>query len=286
VTTPATYVDTRAWPLIFGLHGDEGSPTGSVNNRWRAVTNDQFIFVAPQAPNVGGSWYAATAPNSVWMDALLAQVMAQYNIDLDRVSIWGLSGGSVFISTYALARQDVFAAVEFNMGGSGRRYVAPRCKIPARFVTSLTDFLRMNAMGLYDTLTMNGHETVWVDANCMDHCFDPIEAGVKARDWLLAHTLCGAMPTEGCRPGAAAPDGGSTPADASPAAPRDAGAATADTAPPPGPSPPPADGGTAPPDGRVLSSGCALGASTPEQATGWLWPLALLAGVRLARRRR
>ena len=263
VTTPASYAPNRAWPLILGLHGDEGDPARSVNSLWRQVADDQFIFVAPKAPNMGGSWYMATEANSQWMDALLERVLASYNVDLDRIAIWGLSGGAVFISTYALARQGVFAAVEFNMGGSGgRRYVAPprpECKIPARFVVSLTDFLRENAMRLHSQLMMNGHVAEWVDANCMDHCFDRVEAGPKARDWLLARTLCGATPTPGCRSGAPPPDGGSAPVDAAPrpvdtaVAPpprldaRAPGPEAGGGSPPPPPPPPPPPGVPPPP---------------------------------------
>jgi hypothetical protein len=213
VTTPETYTDAMAWPLIIGLHGDEGDPAMSVNYFWRDVTDGTFIFVAPKAPNTSGSWYEEQASNSEWMDSLVDAVLSRYNVDLDRVYLWGLSGGAVFSSRYVLDRQDVFAAVEFNMGGSGRQYQEPQppaCKIPARFVVSMTDFLRENAFGFYDLLTENGHETVWVDADCQDHCFDQEQAGPVARDWLLSHTLCDHTPTPGCDgvPGGAGMGGG------------------------------------------------------------------------------
>ena len=167
LTTPTGYDEAVTWPLILGLHGDEGDPADSVNWFWRDVVDDSFIFVAPKAPNASGRAYVTQNPgeppmteiNSAWMDGLLASVLSQYNVDLDRIYIWGLSGGAVFSSDYALARQDVFAAVEFNMGGNERGYApAPSeaCRIPARFVVSETDFLRENALGLFDTLTAAG----------------------------------------------------------------------------------------------------------------------------------
>src|SRR5690606_14742576 len=205
VTTPLSYEETVAWPLIFGLHGDEGDPADSVNWFWQDVANDSFIFVAPKAPNPSGSWYEETESNSAWMDGVLERVLSEYNVDLDRIYIWGLSGGAVFSSDYALGRQDVFAAVEFNMGGSARGYTAvpsEACRIPARFVVSETDFLRENAFGLFEELTDAGHETVWVDADCEGHCFDEEQAGPVARDWPLSFTLCGATPSGGCEGGA------------------------------------------------------------------------------------
>ena len=57
VTTPSGYTDATPWPLIIGLHGDEGDPADSVNWSWRDVADDRFIFVAPKAPNESGSWY-------------------------------------------------------------------------------------------------------------------------------------------------------------------------------------------------------------------------------------
>jgi hypothetical protein len=217
ITTPASYDEARAWPLIFGLHGDEGDPAMSVNWNWRSVVDDRFIFVAPKASNASGSWYEEREQNSMWMDALLTHLLAQYNVDLDRVYIWGLSGGAEFISSYALERQDRFAAVQFNMGGNRWGWVSAgspspaTCKIPARFVVSMTDFLRDGALSLFDELTMLGHETVWLDADCDGHCWDDVESGVGGREFLLAHTLCGMERPAGCEGGPVAttdPDAG------------------------------------------------------------------------------
>lgn len=209
VTTPSGYTDSQPWPLIIGLHGDEGDPANSVNWFWRNVPDGTFIFVAPKAPNASGSWYEEQQSNSAWMDGLVETLRQRYNVDLDRTYIWGLSGGAVFSSRYVMTRMDVFAAAEFNMGGSGRNYTEPAdpaCKIPARFVVSTTDFLREQALGFYELLTENGHETEWVDADCDGHCFDQEQAGPVARDWLMAHTLCGRTPSGGC---AGDPPGGS-----------------------------------------------------------------------------
>ena len=112
ITTPRSYSKDKAWPLVIGLHGDEGDPAKSVNYSWRSVANNQFIFVAPKAKNQSGSWYEDRKGNSQWLDAMLAEVQAKYNIDRDRIYIWGLSGGAVMISSYAMERQKTFAAVQ------------------------------------------------------------------------------------------------------------------------------------------------------------------------------
>jgi predicted esterase len=206
VSTPQGYNNQKAWPLILGLHGDEGDPARSVNSSWKRVVNEQFIFVAPKAANPGGSWYQAKEQNSLWMDNLLKSLFAKYNIDLDRVYIWGLSGGAMFISSYASTRQHQFAAIQFNMGGSGsswKRSSSPplqECKIPARFVVSPTDKLRSSAFSLYELLQSQGHEAKWVDANCSGHCWDKVESATGARDWLLSHVRCQKARPAGCAP--------------------------------------------------------------------------------------
>jgi hypothetical protein len=315
VTTPAGYDETRAWPIVLGLHGDEGDPAMSVNWNWRSVVDDRFIFVAPKASNASGSWYEAREQNSTWMDALLEHLLAQYNVDLDRVYIWGLSGGAEFISSYALERQDRFAAVQFNMGGNRWGWVSAgspspdTCKIPARFVVSMTDFLRDGALSLYDELTMLGHETVWLDAACDGHCWDDVESGVGGREFLLAHTLCGMQRPAGCEGGPAPtePDAGVVeppPTDAAvPMAMPDAGvpmpvagmSAPLPATPAPVPMAPVAAAPGAMPNtipaipagmrggNESDSSGCAV-VVRPRRAPAWFAWLCLVAGLMALRR--
>jgi MYXO-CTERM domain-containing protein len=202
VSTPEDYTPEEPWPLIVGLHGDEGDPANSVNWFWRDVPDGTFIFVAPKAPNESGSWYEEQGSNEQWMDALFDTLRALYNVDLDRTYIWGLSGGAVFSSRYVAERQSWLAAAQFNMGGSGTRdYVSPPspdCKIKTRFAVSPTDFLVESAQRYYSLLTENGHETEWVDADCEGHCWDESIMQESARDWLLARTLCDRTPTSQC----------------------------------------------------------------------------------------
>lgn len=204
ITTPKGYRGDKAWPLIIGLHGDEGDPAKSVNVSWRNVANDSFIFVAPKASNKGGSWYQAIDQNSQWMDKLMDSLLQSYNIDLDRIYIWGLSGGAMFISGYAMDRQDRFAAVQFNMGGSpwpwkrGKKKDRTECLAPTRFVVADDDFLYESAFELHQLLAEKNHESTWIDADCSGHCWDKIEAGAGARDWFLDQTRCGETRPPGC----------------------------------------------------------------------------------------
>ena len=68
--------------------------------RWfdRMLTSDfrcslpdgTFIVVAPKAPNATGHWYEEQEANNAWMDGLVDTLLARYNVDLDRIYIWGI----------------------------------------------------------------------------------------------------------------------------------------------------------------------------------------------------
>ena len=239
VTTPAILDPNQELPLIIGLHGDEGDPAASVNNSWRAVPDGRFIFVAPKAPTASGSWYEPNeiAQTQEWFDSMLRQLLGQYNIDLDRIYAWGLSGGAEFLAYHGLGRlQNVLAGIQYNMGGNywgwflgGQPRRTGICKIPARFSTfdgladqcagyssgdppplpgmgspTEGDFLCPTSKALYDTLTMLGHETDWTDwgnVPCLEsrgHCWNPVQNEGAARDWFLSHSLCGTRRPAGC----------------------------------------------------------------------------------------
>ena len=76
-------------------------------------------------------------------------------------------------------------------GSPTTRWYHCDCAIPARFVVAEDDFLRKNARPFYEELAKRDHAAEWVDANCSGHCWDKVESGPGARDWLLQHTLCG-----------------------------------------------------------------------------------------------
>jgi len=254
IWVPAGYSDGQEWPLILGLHGDEGSPEGSVNQSWGGVANERFIFVAPKSPTANGSWYNPNeiSQTATWFDDLLKHLFASYNIDLDQVHAWGLSGGAEFLSYHGLSKlQNVLATIQFNMGGNywgwflaGQPRRGGSCKIPARFSVydgtmdqcgnpaysgiptfaggvmiptnesgnpTDGDFLCSNAKGLWETLDVQGHQSIWTGWNefgavpCFEsrgHCWNPQQNEGRARDWMLGQTLCGFKREVGCGQGA------------------------------------------------------------------------------------
>jgi predicted esterase len=197
---PEAYDPATPMPMLLNLHGDEGDPTQSVIPLWQSTwqTGADFIMIVPQAPYPEGdhSWYQDYEGNAAWLDEMLADVFGRWNVDLERVWVTSLSGGSVFVGLAMFERQDVFAAVAFNLGGGGgNSYVAPpdeACKIPARFTVGTDDFLYEQAQELYNTLLDHDHETEWVDLPGCGHKFcEPDEQIVANLAWLRQHELCG-----------------------------------------------------------------------------------------------
>ena len=103
VYVPYAYTPTRAWPVVLLLHGAAGSPdwadeqARSVRAAWQGYTNAYgFIVVAPVGNHPQGSWIVppTTGPNDYqFIETVLDDVLARYNIDRARQYLWGFSAG-------------------------------------------------------------------------------------------------------------------------------------------------------------------------------------------------
>jgi hypothetical protein len=212
VTLPIGYDPAKEWPVVIGMHGDEGSPEASGQTMWSGTAPGNFLYIAPKSPTASGSWYEPMeiANTEAWFDDMLRDVFSKYNVDLDRVYAWGLSGGAEFLSFHGLSKlQNVLAAIEFNMGGnywgwalSGQPKRTGTCKIPTRFAvndgtmnqcngyvddfmnpkvpgveTSMGtpatgDFLCATARALHLTLLKMGHMSIWSDWASISPCVE------------------------------------------------------------------------------------------------------------------
>jgi MYXO-CTERM domain-containing protein len=209
---------TKAYPLVVAFHGDEATPEQSQRFFWDPVwqKDPNFIVVTPRAPYAMGSWYQEQAMHETWVDTVMQDVFAKYNVDLDRVYATGDSGGSVFLATYGLKRQNWFAGIQWSCGGGGRGYTAPPrddCKLAARFVISPSDFLYDGAQSLNMTLLSHGHVTDFAEQTCMGHCCGPnSEYGAGAWAWMQTRTHCQSSSGPGCgMPGTLPPAGDAGP---------------------------------------------------------------------------
>ena len=144
VYVPEAYDPAKKWPLIVFLHGTgEGGRDG---NKQTAVGigpeivahPDRFpcLVLMPQSP-LGASWSARDPrparrknENSPHVTAAIEQVIARYSVDLDRVSLTGLSLGGLGAFLYGADTIGRWSAI-MPICGAGSVADAPKmAKVP------------------------------------------------------------------------------------------------------------------------------------------------------------
>jgi len=187
-------------PLVMGLHGDEGHPDQALTYIWGGVWNNHqdFVLVLPICPGANHSWYQDNpASHAAFLSDVLQDVASKHNVDIDRSYAVGYSGGSCFLSGYAMQFQDVFAGIQWSCGGCNLSYTAPpkpECAVDARFHISDDDFLLSGAQGTAQGLQNQGHDVTWVTAQCSGHCCaNGVGDAEGAYAWFLQRTKCGAV---------------------------------------------------------------------------------------------
>lgn len=126
---PEGYDEGVAAPIVLNFHGGSGNANGQLGMAdMRALADaDQFILLYPDAlpdPNDGGStnWQVVTSgdlpftlPNPHddigFVDALIDEVSAEHNVDLNRVYALGYSNGGGFTFDLACRLNHRIAAV-------------------------------------------------------------------------------------------------------------------------------------------------------------------------------
>jgi len=112
----------KAVPLVFSFHGRGGSKDRmhlycGLNG---TAKQNKFILVYPSA--IGGNWNlrpGAANADIAFFDALYTRLTKQYNIDLNRVYLTGMSMGGYFSNLVASQRSDKIAAIAPHSGGLG-----------------------------------------------------------------------------------------------------------------------------------------------------------------------
>ncbi len=102
VYVPGRYTPARAWPTILLLHGAAGSPFWAdqealrARGTWQDIADfNGAILVAPVGNKSDGSWIVPPAsPNDyTFLDTVVTDVAARYNVDRARLYLWGFSAG-------------------------------------------------------------------------------------------------------------------------------------------------------------------------------------------------
>jgi len=118
---PGNYTGDEAVPLVFNFHGyTSNAGEQQVYGDFRALSEENgFIIVHPQGTEFQGSthwnvgdWTGGSTVDDIgFTDALLDDLIANYNIDEDRVYSTGMSNGGFFSYLLACQLSDRFAAV-------------------------------------------------------------------------------------------------------------------------------------------------------------------------------
>jgi len=192
---PAEYSDDTPWPLRMFLHGDEGDPRDAAIWRYPPIwqLRQDAILVLPRAPFAGGSWWNDNEGHDAWLTTLVDTLLGQYNVDLDRITTGGVSGGATHLAYHALGQQDRYAAVHFHSGSNwwGIDSQSEPCEtIAARWVLGDEDFLYDGARALYDRMEADGHGHLleWRELPGVGHQIDDPAEWEAAYDWLAART--------------------------------------------------------------------------------------------------
>ena len=117
---PGNYVPTRPWPAILVLHGAGGPGTSDfyaqqVRSDWSSAAAAQgFVVVSTVGTDPNGGWLPAD--DIPIMSAELDDAAAKYNIDADRIYLWGFSAGAHLAHAVGLNNTDYFAAYGVSAG--------------------------------------------------------------------------------------------------------------------------------------------------------------------------
>ena len=109
---PDEYRGDEPFPLVVVLGGGPGRAIPTAQTARSSIEPRAELVVFPQA---NGMWWEPEPGAAV--AALLAEVLAELNVDTDRVTITGFSNGGTGSLLYAARMPDRFAAVASLMGG-------------------------------------------------------------------------------------------------------------------------------------------------------------------------
>lgn len=136
---PSSYTPGTAMPVMFAFHGAGGAGTSpaaaqSARNDWGTVASTNgFIVVAQASTGSGGGWVPSN--DSAILNEIINDVFAAYNIEQNRVYMWGFSAGGHYAHSLALQNANFFAGYGVSAGalqalaGTGAPAAASR-KIP------------------------------------------------------------------------------------------------------------------------------------------------------------
>lgn len=188
---PSSYSENSLSPLMFNFHGGSDFTYDQIQQsdmRYLADENN-FILVYPQAhpdPNDGGStnWIhkGDTDHDDIYfIDALISELSAQYQIDLERVYACGYSLGGEFVYELLCRLSNKIAAgvvVARTMGQYQYETCSPQHPTPIMTILGTEDFYEgIEYMGEVIYISADETHQFWTEYNNTN--YNPIEIEIS-----------------------------------------------------------------------------------------------------------
>ena len=134
---PSGYSSDTPVPFVFNLHGLTGNGPGQMNSSQMNVIAEEAGFLVAYPSAIAGNWFTPSDQDLSFIDALLATIQAEYNVDESRVYATGMSQGGIMSYMLGASRPESFAAIASVTGTrhfeSGNQYFPSRIpNVPAR----------------------------------------------------------------------------------------------------------------------------------------------------------
>jgi hypothetical protein len=160
-------------PVVFAWHALNASPQDAMN--WPGLdqiySNEGFIIIAPYSCCatewvIGGN--PAQNPDLALFDDVLACLVDEYSVDVDRIYTTGFSAGGLYASYMLQVRSGHLAAAAPFSGGLLGSYVQPDFDIPVMFTWGGPGDLYGSFS--FETATLNLSNAMQSDGLFVAHC--------------------------------------------------------------------------------------------------------------------
>jgi polyhydroxybutyrate depolymerase len=170
---PADYDSTKAYPIVFAFHGDNGTGAGIRSSfALEAASGGQALIAYPDGTSK--TWHidtlSAMMPDVAFIDAIVDSLSATYCVDGARIFATGMSRGAYFVNQLACRSRTSFRAIASHAGGGPFGVADSEWDGHGNLSCSAT-LSALQVHGLSDTTV-------------------PVTEGYKARDFWRARNSC------------------------------------------------------------------------------------------------
>jgi predicted peptidase len=132
---PASYTAGKSYPLVVYLHGSTDTVSRDISYYQESVQKDNPCFVLTPKCEVanlgwGDTWHNSHSETTAKVLALVDSLVKTYNIDKDRLYIFGISMGGFGVFSVLTKEEGKFAAGYAICGGSDTKVADKLLKTP------------------------------------------------------------------------------------------------------------------------------------------------------------